>query len=110
MDIYRRSNLFERFFAFVASPSSPTSCAKKILQLLYRCTYVGGSTTLITRCGLLGWVQSELALNQDAVERSFLHSLARRALDTCDKERVNEWSGGNVASLLVNAGIETQLE
>ena len=105
MDIYRRSNLFERLFALVASPSLPRSCVKKILQLLYRCTYVGGSTTLITRCGLLGWVQSELALNQNTVERSFLHSLARRTLDTCDREKVNEWSGGNVASLSVNAGI-----
>ena len=99
MDIYRRSSLFERLLALAATPSLPASCVEKILHLLYRCTYVDGSTTLITRFGLLRWVQSELALNKNAAQRSFLHSLVKRALDTCDREKLDEWSGGNVVNL-----------
>ncbi|KAL8832293.1 MAG: hypothetical protein Q9191_000347 [Dirinaria sp. TL-2023a] len=110
MHIYRRSSLLERLLALATTPSLLASSAEKILQLLYRCTYVDGSTTLITRCGLLSWVQSELALNRNAARRFFLLSLIERTLDTCDNERLNEWSRGNMVNLLANLGIEARMK
>lgn len=108
MEIYRRSNIFERLLTLRASASLPSSCSVKIVHLLYRCTYVNGGTTLITRCGLLSWVQNELALNtRTPAERIILRSLVKRVYETSDITKVNDWSGGGATKLITNAGTET---
>jgi nucleolar pre-ribosomal-associated protein 1 len=71
------------------------SAKEKILRLLLRATHVDGSTTLITRCGVLSWVKMMLD-NQDPRQR-MLKALALRVYETCDRERVNEWSSGAIA-------------
>lgn len=107
MEIYRRSNIFERLLTLRASASLPSSCSVKIVHLLYRCTYVNGGTTLITRCGLLSWVQNELALNtRTPAERFLLRSLVKRAYETSDIVKVDDWSGGGAPKLIANAGNE----
>ena len=105
METYRRSNIFERLLTVAASPSLPTSCGEKVLHLLYRCTYVDGSTTLITRCALLSWIQSELAVGtQNEADRFLLRSVAKRAYETCDRSKVDEWSGGSAVDILAHIG------
>ena len=101
MGTYRRSNIFERLLTLHASASLPTRCREKILQLLYRCTYVDGSTILITRCGLLSWIQIEVALDTDPTSRFLLQSLAKRAYETCDRSRVDQWNGGDSMELVL---------
>lgn len=91
-----------------ASPSMPKSCMGKLIALLYRCTYVGGGSTLITRCGLLSWIDSRVnARNTLPSGVVALKNLAQRAHDTSEKGRVDEWSGGAVKALLDNLPIET---
>jgi len=92
-DIYRRCNIFERLLSFSASPSSPRVCSQKIVDLLFRCTYVDGSTTLITRCGLLSWLSTCLTTQKTSdVMGDGLRSLSTRVYETSDQDRVNEWS------------------
>lgn len=75
----------------------PEFTSQKIVDLLFRCTYVEGSTTLITRCGLLSWISSRLTMpNSSHVPGNRLRTLARRACETSDKNRVNDWSDGTV--------------
>ena len=101
MEIYRRCHIFERLLSLSASPSLPEICYKRILQLLFRCTYVGGSTTLITRCGLLGWLYCQIMMKKtESFDSDVLGLLASRAYESSDKERVNDWSKGTCVTIL----------
>ncbi|KAH4258020.1 hypothetical protein HBI56_058910 [Parastagonospora nodorum] len=95
MEYFRKSNIVEQLLGHYASRSCSVSAKEKILRLLLRATHVDGSTTLITRCGLLPWIQMMLD-NQDPRHRA-LKTLALRVYETCDQERVNEWSSGSIA-------------
>ena len=84
-----------------ATSSVPKGCMGKLIGLLYRCSYVGGSSTLITRCGLLSWIDSQVNARTPLSSDVFaLTNLAQRAYDTSEKDRVDEWSGGAVITLL----------
>ena len=101
MEIYRKCHIFERLLSFSASSSLPKPCFQKILDLLFRCTYVNGSSTLITRCGLFSWISSRHvshSINDMTGER--LKCLASRAYETSDEERVDDWTNGTFRSTL----------
>ncbi|KZF23290.1 hypothetical protein L228DRAFT_246044 [Xylona heveae TC161] len=94
MDTYRLRNVFERFLSLYASPFLPKTIKEKIMHLIFRATFVQGSTTLITRTGVINWVQTRLAVGD--ANRTVLLKLAERLYDTCDKARVDDWSGGTM--------------
>lgn len=94
MEAFRKSNVFEQLLSFYASRSCNAHCKEKIVRLLLRAAAVGGSTTLITRCGLVSWIQMCLA-NQDPRQK-MLKALAQRIWETCDQGRVSEWSNGTI--------------
>ncbi|KAL4802654.1 ribosome 60S biogenesis N-terminal-domain-containing protein [Aspergillus unguis] len=96
MEIYRRSNVFERVLAFYDSPGAGFSSKKKILHLLYRAVQVKGSTTLITRAGIISWIQSQLpaVTGRDA---STLTAIAHSLYQSSDHDRAATWSGGSVS-------------
>jgi nucleolar pre-ribosomal-associated protein 1 len=94
MELFRRSNIFEQLLSHYGSRSCPASARDKIVRLLLRATHVGGSTTLITRCGLVVWIQMMLD-GQDPRQRS-LRTLASRLYETCDQEKVASWSSGMI--------------
>ena len=96
MNQYRRCKVFERLLSLSASPSLQPRTSDRIVHLLYRCTYVDGSTTLLTRCAVLSWIKACTA--KGGVDEAMLLSLASRISRTCDKDRVQEWSNG-IASL-----------
>lgn len=63
---------------------------------------------MITRCGLLSWVQNELALNtKTTAEKCLLFSIVKRVYQTSDINKVDDWSGGGATKLLASPGIET---
>lgn len=99
MDIYRRCHAIEHVLTLTASPNLPTPCLEQVIKLLFRCTYVDGSTTLITRCGLIGWLSLNMARRDDSL-RSKLKVLGRRTYETSDQTRVNGWSNGSLVALL----------
>jgi nucleolar pre-ribosomal-associated protein 1 len=98
MEYFRKSNIVEQLLGHYSSRSCAISAKEKILRLLLRATHVEGSTTLITRCGLMGWVQMMLD-NQDPRHRT-LKILALRVYETCDQDRVEEWSSGAMAQTI----------
>lgn len=107
METYRRCYIFERLLSMSATPSLPKACMGKLIALLYRCTCVGGGSTLITRCGFLSWVESRVNLrNTMASDVAALTNLAQRAYDTCEKGRVDEWSSGAIKGLLDSLPVE----
>lgn len=100
MESFRKSNIFEQLLSFYASRSCSAASKEKIIRLLLRATAVGGSTTLITRCGLVSWIQMCIS-NQDPRQKS-LRVLAARVYETCDQGKVAEWSNGSVETATGN--------
>ncbi|KAF2744297.1 hypothetical protein M011DRAFT_470710 [Sporormia fimetaria CBS 119925] len=94
MEIFRTKNIFERLLSFYVSASCSVLAKEKIVRLLLRAAAVGGSTTLITRCGILSWIQIQL-VNSDR-RQGLLRRLAEKVWENCDKEKVREWSGGTM--------------
>ena len=110
MEIYRRCHIFERLLSLSASPSLPKDHHETILQLLFRSTYVGGSTTLITRCGLLAWLYSQtMRKRANTYDSRALRLLASRIYETSDQDRVNDWSKGTFVAMLDNLQISENL-
>lgn len=98
MESFRKSNIFEQLLAFYASRSCSASSKEKIVRLLLRATAVGGSTTLITRCGLVTWIR--ICLDGRDPRHRMLRTLASRLFETCDRGRVAEWSNGTVEEVV----------
>ncbi|KAF2188316.1 hypothetical protein K469DRAFT_661021 [Zopfia rhizophila CBS 207.26] len=92
LEIFRTRNIFERLLSYYSSVTCAISAKEKIVRLLFRAAAVGGSTTLITRCGLLSWIQMRLENNDH--RHHLLRQLVSRLYDACDKEKVDEWSSG----------------
>ncbi|EPS32349.1 hypothetical protein PDE_07309 [Penicillium oxalicum 114-2] len=99
MEIYRRANVFERILSLYQSPSLNDAARRKILHILYRAAQVGGSTTLITRAGVISWIHIRVA-EADAKEAALLVALALTLHETSDRARVDTWSAGTVEHAL----------
>lgn len=88
MDLYRKSNVFERLLSLYSSPHIPSKTRTKILQLVYRAVQVGGSMTLITRVGILSWLDVQLAIATDV---GVLEALKKALEEESRREEVQEW-------------------
>ena len=96
LEIYRVRSVFERVLALYAAPFTTREIKGKILGLLARATGVeGGSTTLITRVGVVSWLDGRIAMRDGVVAE--LKSLRERTLEMCDRGRIAEWSAGMLA-------------
>lgn len=100
MEIFRTKNVFERLLSYYVSASCAMAAKERIVRLLMRAAAVGGSTTLITRCGLVSWIQMRLENNDHLHGR--LRRLATRIWETCDQEKVGDWSSGTVEKTIAN--------
>ena len=100
MELYRKCNVFERILSFTASPTVTLNILEKILHLFFRCSFVEGSSTLITRCGLISWVQTRLKYR--GPHPALFEILTLRVHETCDKNRITEWSDGYIARAVVD--------
>jgi nucleolar pre-ribosomal-associated protein 1 len=100
MESFRKSNIFEQLLSFYSSRSCSGSAKEKIVRLLLRATAVGGSTTLVTRCGLVTWCQ--ICLDNHDPRHRMLRTLASRVYETCDQGRVAEWSNGTVQEAIAS--------
>ena len=91
LEILRKGGVFESVMSLYSSPAAPRQDGLKdnVVELLWRATMVpGGSTTLITRTGVLSWLDM-VRPSRSGVEGA----LRRRLLETCDEVKVQGWSG-----------------
>ncbi|CAK7268861.1 hypothetical protein SEPCBS119000_003276 [Sporothrix epigloea] len=119
VELFRSRRLFESLLSIASNPYMRSSLRRQILRILCRVSEIeGGSTTLITRCGIVSWLNAlgatDTTRNAGQVmgptakyvtgdkgdaEGSDQHDGARiyqaflrRLWDTCDQERVKNWS------------------
>lgn len=98
--IFHRKLWFEKILALGSNPHLRTNLRTRILRIIYRATEIeGGSTTLVTRFGIVSWLDAQRAgaLGQ---EKGMLAGLMRRVWETCDQERVSGWSRGGVVKII----------
>ncbi|KAL8723547.1 MAG: hypothetical protein Q9225_000182 [Loekoesia sp. 1 TL-2023] len=91
IELYRRSHILERLLSLLTSPSLQPSYQEKLLTLLFRCTYVDGSTTLIT---------SSTNLNlQDALKFIASAHISRSPRPKSSQNTIAPVSGDKIACL-----------
>lgn len=98
MEIFRTNNIFERLLSYYVSKFCAIQAKEKIVRLLLRAVAVGGSTTLITRCGVVEWVR--IMLDQRDRRARSLKVLVEKLWEGCDKEKVGLWSSGCMEGLV----------
>ncbi|KAL4940857.1 hypothetical protein BDV06DRAFT_195730 [Aspergillus oleicola] len=104
MEIYRRANVFERVLSFYESPGAGFTAKRKVLHLIYRSSQVQGGTTLITRAGIVSWIQSQLP-GVNGRDASTLTAMAQSLYQSADHDRVEKWSGGAVVRAVEGAAV-----
>ncbi|KAH0547698.1 hypothetical protein FGG08_000187 [Glutinoglossum americanum] len=99
LDIYRRNACFGHICTMYCSPFIPDAIKAKILDVLLAATKIeGGSTTLITRVGMVSWI--DIQLKRPAADEVNLRRLATGLFRSCNREHVDAWSQGEAATLL----------
>lgn len=100
---YHNTRLFERLLALTSNPYMRHNLRAQVLRIIYRATRIeGGSTTLVTRFGIISWLEARAAVQQQNGPGADVYKmLARRIWETADQKRAREWS---------KLGIEAALE
>lgn len=88
MELYRRSNVFDRVLALYQSTVCPGKQRKQILELVNRSIEVGGGMTLITRIGMESWIAVEEA---DGKALEVIKRLRDQLLHSTAAAVVNQW-------------------
>jgi nucleolar pre-ribosomal-associated protein 1 len=94
LNMYRRNHYFEHLCSMYWSPSLPGVLKSKILDILFAATNIeGGSTTLITRAGMMDWINLQLREDGDRDANDVtLRRLAKRLYESCNRKHVDGWS------------------
>ncbi|KAL1876555.1 hypothetical protein Daus18300_002799 [Diaporthe australafricana] len=95
--LYHNTRLFERLLSLASNPYLRQNLRAQILRIIYRATCIrGGSTTLVTRFGIVSWLEAQSAACDSQSERETYKALLRRIWETLDKERASVWSNGGI--------------
>lgn len=105
LDVFRRKGWFEKILALGANPHLRFNIKTRILRIVYRATTISsGSTTLVTRFGIISWLDAQRALCAVKDEAAVFQAVMKRVWDTCDQERATEWSRGGIPRLMKAMG------
>lgn len=101
LGVFHKKRWLEKIFALGSNPYLRSALRTRLLKLVYRATCVEtGSTTMITRFGVLSWLDSQRVACEVNDDAAVYEALLRRAWDTCDQDRVRAWSKGGVQQML----------
>lgn len=123
--ILRKRNVFEPILSLFTSLSNDSAVSaaevrglrELVMKFLWRVTSVeGGSDTLVTRAGVVAWVEGRLAESETEPEEmskgkdgreqvtlagsEAMRQFLKRLWETCEQERVRSWSQGGVEDVL----------
>jgi Nucleolar pre-ribosomal-associated protein 1 len=96
MEMYRRSNVFDRVLAFYASVLCSETQGRQILELVYRSIQLGGGMTLITRMGIENWFAIEEA---DGKEPAIIKEVGLMLQDHIDVSATEHWKFPTASSI-----------
>lgn len=85
-------NCMEKILDIFASPSAPKGVKDAVLKVAYRVAAVGGATSLVTRTGVLAWLDMRAKVGD--VDAASLEVLRQKVSSGIDEDRVKTWSKG----------------
>jgi nucleolar pre-ribosomal-associated protein 1 len=89
--LFHKKRIFERLLSLTGNPYMRTPLRHRILQIVYRATSIeGGSTTLVTRFGIMNWLESQSATAGN--DAWIYEALVKRVWASADQGRVLTWS------------------
>jgi nucleolar pre-ribosomal-associated protein 1 len=101
LGVFRSKHWFEKILALGANPHLRFNLKTRILRLVYRATTIeAGSTTLVTRFGIISWLDAQRALCTVKDEAAVFAGMMRRVWDTCDQAKVKSWSRDGIPKLI----------
>lgn len=105
LDVFRKKQWFEKILVLGSNPYLRFNLRTKILRIVYRATCIeSGSTTLVTRFGVMSWLDAQRAACDVGDEKAVYAALMTRVWETCDQAKVTSWSQGGVPRLLKSHG------
>jgi nucleolar pre-ribosomal-associated protein 1 len=102
LKIFHDRRIYEHLCGMVSNPYMRADLKKQVFRILWRTTCVGGgSTTLVTRFGIVSWLKAFEATSSEQQQRALCAALLRRVWETCDQARVEEWSQGGITEAML---------
>jgi nucleolar pre-ribosomal-associated protein 1 len=99
--LFHKKRVFEQLMSVAGNPYMRLSLRTQILGILYRATHIeGGSGTLITRFGIMAWLESRQAALSGGDEEWIYPALIKRVWDTADRERALAWSKQGIIDII----------
>ncbi len=99
--VFHRTRLFERVLSTTANPYMRQPLRMQVLKIVYRASSIdGGSTTLVTRFGIVSWLEGQALRCDNGEEENICRAVLKRIWDTCDQERITAWSKRGVNFLV----------
>ena len=103
--VFHQTRWFEKVFASACNPYMKAGLRARVFKVLYRVTCIeGGSNTLVTRFGVLSWLEAlRVAVEgekEEGEEAAVITRVMERVWETCDRGRVEKWSRGGVGALM----------
>lgn len=88
--------VFEKVLAYYSSTLAIGAEKELVLKLLARASQSGCCTSLVTRLGLLSWLDAELAKHDKY--SSALRTLTIRFQEGCQQSQIDNWAGRRLRS------------
>jgi nucleolar pre-ribosomal-associated protein 1 len=88
MELYRKSNIFERLLTLYSSVLCTSAHRRQILELIYRAINLGSGMTLITRMGIESWFAIKQA---DDMDRELIMAIEDQMHDRIDRTAAQQW-------------------
>lgn len=99
--LFHKKRVFEQLMSLASNPYMRPNLRTQILGILYRATSIeGGSGTLITRFGVMAWLESRHAAVAGGDEEWIYPALIKRVWQTADQDRALAWSNGGIRDIL----------
>jgi nucleolar pre-ribosomal-associated protein 1 len=92
-DLLRRAGVFEKAMALARGPGAAAnpSVRELVLELLSRAAAVdGGALSLVTRCGVLAWLEM-LATTTTTDDAARAEALRAKIVASCDAGKLEDW-------------------
>lgn len=98
--LFHKKRVFEQLMSLASNPYMRPNLRTQILGILYRATSIeGGSGTLITRFGVMAWLESRHAASAGNDEEWIYPALIKRVWQTADQDRALVWSNGGIRDI-----------
>jgi nucleolar pre-ribosomal-associated protein 1 len=104
LKIFYQRRVFETLQTLYDNPYLARGLREKITRVFYRATTIdGGSDTLITRFGIISWLQEPIRSKGEAREGVAMRLLLERILETCDNDRLKGWTARTAEEILAES-------